>query len=187
LKVIQALAIDVGTDLLPALALGAERPSGREMERPPEPPERPLVTRALGVRTFLFFGVIEASLGLAGFALFEAWHGWRPFDSFAPYAGIEQAATTATFLAIVGGQVGCLFSQRDGSLRTRLSLAANPWIATGLAFEIGLAICLVYVPGLNGVFLMEPLPPGWFTLIPAAGAIFVALDLVRRALTDEAR
>lgn len=182
LQVIQALAIDVGTDLVPALALGAEAPSGREMARPPEPPSRPLLTRGLGLRTFLFFGAIEAALGMAGFFAFEWWHGWRPFDSFDALASIEREATTATFLAIVGGQVGCLFAQRDGSLWRRLSLRTNPWVAGGLAFELLLSLALVYVPGLNTVFLMRPLAVGWLLLVPVSAAIFLALDLVRRRI-----
>ena len=47
LTVAQVLAIDLGTDLLPALALGAEPPSARILDQPPEPPRRPLLTRAL--------------------------------------------------------------------------------------------------------------------------------------------
>ncbi len=182
LQVIQALAIDLGTDLVPALALGAEEPSGREMARRPESPSRPLLTRELGLRTFLFFGAIEAALGMAGFATFEWWHGWRPFDSFSAFTGIEREAATATFLAIVGGQVGCLFAQRDGGLWQRLSLRSNPWIAGGLVFELSLSLVLVYTPGLNSVFLMRPLAVGWLVLVPLAAAILLGLDLVRRKL-----
>jgi len=37
LTIIQILAVDLGTDMLPALALGAERPSSQVMQRPPRP------------------------------------------------------------------------------------------------------------------------------------------------------
>ena len=67
LAVIQVLAIDLGTDLVPALALGLEPASSASMTRPPEPPRRPLMTRDVALVTFLFFGVIEATLG------FVAW------------------------------------------------------------------------------------------------------------------
>jgi magnesium-transporting ATPase (P-type) len=69
LTILQVLAIDLGTDLLPALALGVERPSPRTLDRPPEPARSPLLTRALAIQTFLFFGSIEAALGMAGFLL----------------------------------------------------------------------------------------------------------------------
>ncbi len=184
LAVIQALAIDVGTDLLPALGLGAERPSPRAMAVPPEPPARPLLTRALGLRTFFFFGVVEAALGMAGFFAYYTAAGWRFGDSFGPFGDIAHEATTVTFLAIVGGQVACLFAQRDGTLWRRLSLRTNRWIVAGLAFELLLAATLVYVPGLNGVFSMAPVAAKWLLVLPAAGLAFLAMDELRRLVAQ---
>jgi len=188
LAIIQVLAIDLGTDLLPALALGTEQPSAGAMAAPPEPPHRPLLTRALALKTFLFFGLIEAALGVAAFFAYYWAGGWRPFDTLNGYpSAFEHEATTLTFLGIVSGQVGCLFASRDGSLWRRLSLRSNPWVALGIASEIALALVLVYVPGLNGVFSMGPVHPAWLLVLPAGAAAFLALDLLRRQLTREKR
>jgi calcium-translocating P-type ATPase len=184
LAVIQALAIDVGTDLLPALALGAEAPSPRAMDVPPEPPRRPLLTRTLALKTFLYFGAIEALLGLAGFFAYYLASGWRPFEAMDDRDAFVHAAATVTFLGIVGGQVGCLFAQREGPLMRRLSLRANRWLIWGLAFELGLALTLIYVPGLNEMFSMRPVNAAWLLVVPVAAVIFLALDLVRRAFTQ---
>lgn len=182
LAVIQALAIDIGTDLLPALALGAEPPTARTMQSPPEPPARPLLTRDLGLRTFLFFGLIEAALGLAGFFAYYLVEGWRPGDSFAPFEAVHREAATVTFLAIVGGQVGCLFAQRAGDLAARLDLRTNSWVAWGLAFELAAALVLALVPGVNRVFEMDAVPPAWLLVVPLAAAAFLLADQVRRGL-----
>jgi magnesium-transporting ATPase (P-type) len=183
LAVAQVLAIDLGTDLVPALALGVEAPSARTMDTLPEPPKRPLLTRALAVRTFLFFGLMEAALGLVCFFAYLAVAGWRPFDSFAPYDAIQGHARTLTFLGIVSGQVGCVFAQRDGRLRDRLSLTSNAWIAWGLAFELVLALVLVYVPGLNRLFSMRAVSPAWLLTLPLGAAAFIAIDLARRRIS----
>ena len=185
LTVAQVLAIDLGTDLLPALALGAEPPSARIIDRPPEPPRRPLLTRALALRTFLFFGVLEAALGLVAFFGYYLAAGWRPFASLDPYHAIEREAVTLTFLGIVAGQVGCLFAQRDGPLRARLSLRTNRLIGWGLAFELTMALVLVYVPGLNRLFSMAPVAWPWLLVLPAGAAAFILLDLARRRLERE--
>lgn len=182
LAVIQALAVDIGTDLLPALALGAEPPASGAMHAPPEAPSQPLFTRRLGLRTFLFFGLLEAGIALAGFFAFYGFEGWRIGDSFAPFADISREAATVTFLGIVGGQVGCLFAQRDGTLRQRLSLTTNRAIVIGLAFEIVLALLLVYVPGLNRAVSMAAVEPAWLMTIPLAAVAFIMCDQVRRAL-----
>jgi magnesium-transporting ATPase (P-type) len=184
LTILQVLAIDLGTDLFPALALGLERPAPRTLDVPPEPPAAPLLTRGLAARTFLFYGVIEAALGMAGFLAVYWTHGWRPFESLAAFEAVRIEATTLTFLAIVGGQVGCLFAQREGHLRARLSLRSNPWIAIGLAFELALALALVYVPGINTVFTMTEVAPGWLAVIPIGAAVMVLLDMARRGLIE---
>ena len=183
LAVIQALAVSIGTDLLPALALGAESPAPAIMSQPPEPPSRPLLTLRLALLTFLFFGVIEACLGLAGFFAFYVAHGWRLGDSFAPYSSVARQATTITFLSIVGGQVGCLFAQRDGRLLQRLSLRTNRWVPAGLAFELVLSLILVFVPGLNGLFSMAAIPGQWLLVIPGAFVVFTAMDQGRRLVS----
>jgi sodium/potassium-transporting ATPase subunit alpha len=187
LAVIQALAVDVGTDLLPALGLGAERPSPKAMASPPEPPSRPLLTRGLGLRTFLFFGLVEAALGMVAFFGFYLAEGWRVGDSFAPFEAVAHQATTVTFLAIVGGQVACLVAQRDGAFWQRVSLRSNRWIAAGLAFELALAAALVYVPGLNAVFSMAPVAARWLLVLPAATCLFLAADGLRRVISPRRR
>ncbi|TAK55019.1 MAG: cation-transporting P-type ATPase [Dehalococcoidia bacterium] len=187
LVVAQVLAIDLGTDLLPALALGAEPPSPRIMDAAPERPDRPLMTRSLALTTFLFFGVMEAALGLAGFFSYFAWQGWRPFDSLAPYSAFDDGARSMTLLGVVAGQIGCLFTQRDGSLRSRLSLTSNGWIRYGLVFELVLALTLVYVPGINQMFSMAGVGPVWLAVLPAGAVTFYLLDHGRRALAARVR
>lgn len=180
LAVAQVLAIDLGTDLVPALALGVEAPSERTMDAPPEPPERPLLTRTLAARTFLFFGLVEAALGMAAFIAYLAVAGWRPVDSFGPYDAIAGEARTLTFLGIVAGQIGCVFAQRDGPLSARLSLRSNTWMAWGIVLEVTLALVLVYVPGVNGLFSMQAVSPAWLLTLPLGAATFVVADLGRR-------
>jgi len=143
-------------------------------------PGRPLMTRRLAVRTFLVFGLTEAALGLGAYAAFYLESGWRPFEGLD--SDLVRQASTLTFLGIVGGQVGCLFAQRDGSLRQRLSFRSNGLLAAGLLSEFVLAPALVYVPGLNATFSMAPVHPAWLLAVPAAAAVFLALDLVRRGI-----
>jgi magnesium-transporting ATPase (P-type) len=79
ISVLQVLALDIGTDLLPALALGAERPEPGIMERPPRARTAKLLDRAVLGRAFGFLGPVEAALAMAmlpiGAAVFSGWHG----------------------------------------------------------------------------------------------------------------
>jgi magnesium-transporting ATPase (P-type) len=171
-------------DLLPALALGLEPPSPRTLASPPEPPNSPLLTLSLALRTFLFYGLLESALGMAAFFAVFWVDGWRPFASLARFEAAAIGGATLTFLGIVGGQIGCLFAQRAGPLRVRLSLFRNPWIAFGIAVELAIVLVLVYVPGIDAIFSMTAVSPMWLLVLPIGAALVVAADQLRRALFD---
>ena len=77
ISVLQVLALDIGTDLLPALALGAEKPEPGVMERPPRAKDARLLDRKVLGRAFGFLGPVEATASMAmlpiGAALFFGW------------------------------------------------------------------------------------------------------------------
>ncbi|MGK4008300.1 cation-transporting P-type ATPase [Sorangium sp. So ce1036] len=182
LAIVQVLAIDLGTDVLPALALGVEPASPAALHVPPEPPRRPILTRGLALRTFFLYGAIEALLGVVAYFGFHWAHGWRPFAPLEPFRALEREAATMTFVGIVSGQIGCLFAQRDGPLRKRLAFGSNPWVAAGLAVEVALAVALLYVPGLNRLFAMAPVGPAWLLWLPGGAAVMVLADALRRLI-----
>jgi hypothetical protein len=69
-------------------------------------------------------------------------------------------------------------------LSRRLSLTSNAWIRWGLLFELALALTLVYVPGINGLFSMEGVPPPWLAILPLGAVTFFLIDHGRRLLAD---
>src|SRR4030043_638006 len=77
LTILQILVVDLGTDMLPALALGAERPSAGIMKMPPRSPKERLLTIPLLTRAYLFLGPIEAAAGLFGFFYVLNTGGWQ--------------------------------------------------------------------------------------------------------------
>ena len=71
LTVLQILAIDLGTEILPALALGREPAEPGLMDRPPRSRSEGVIRRAMLVRAWVFLGMIEAAL-VAGRLLLRA-------------------------------------------------------------------------------------------------------------------
>ena len=78
--VLQVLALDIGTDLLPALALGAEPPSPGLLDRPPI--RRHLIDHTVLRRAFGLLGPTEALISMAAFVVSLVVAGWRPGDTF---------------------------------------------------------------------------------------------------------
>ncbi|HXF52257.1 MAG TPA: cation-transporting P-type ATPase [Dehalococcoidia bacterium] len=180
LKVLQVIAVDLGTDLLPALGLGAERPEPGTMREPPRPRSARILSRAVLLRTFLLLGPVEAALGLAGY-FFVYWaHGWRFGEPLADAGHVYALATTMTFAAIVVGQIGNVFacrSPRESLLR--ISVTGNPLLLAGVAVEVAALLALLYLPPLQDVF--EFAGPGWREWL------FLAAILPLLPLADELR
>jgi sodium/potassium-transporting ATPase subunit alpha len=170
LTVPQILAVDLGTDMVPALALGAERPHAGIMNLPPRPRAERLLNRFLLLRAYLFLGVIEAGIAMAAFFWFLSASGWTWGAPLAWTDPLYRQATTVTFAAIVVAQVANVFACRSEHVSAfRLGFFSNPFILGGIAVELALLLLLVYTPLGHLVLGTESLP-AWIWGLPILGA-----------------
>lgn len=179
LVVMQVLAVDLGTDLIPAVALGTERPEPGVMSRPPRPrQERLLNFRVLG-RVYGFVGLLVGVAGMASFLAGYLLAGWRPGTALPSSGAIYVQATAMTYGGIVMGQVGAAFAFRTNrSSVFRIGLLSNRFLLAGIAFEIALLLVLVYVPAFHGIFHMEAIDPrAWLLLIVWPVLVFGAEEI----------
>jgi calcium-translocating P-type ATPase len=182
LTVMQILAVDLGTDLLPALALGAEAPEPDVMERPPRPRSQRLLDRRRLLHAYGFLGVIEAALAMAAFFWTYWLAGWRPGLPMDAGGDLYQRATTMTLSGIVAAQIGNVFACRtDRASVFRVGIFRNRGILLGIAAELGLLLLLIGVPPLADVFGLAPLrPQEWLVLLPFP-ALVLGLEEARKA------
>jgi len=183
LTVIQILAIDLGTDMLPALALAAERPEAGLMERPPRRRTERLLSRPLLARAYLFLGPMQALAALAAFFFVLADRGWSYGESLARSDPAYLQATTACLVAIVVMQIVNVFLCRSptasvltpGALDNRLILA-------GVLAELALMVLIVKTDLGNALFGTAPIPvEAWLFALPFGLAMLVAEE-TRKAL-----
>ncbi len=182
LTVTQILAVDLGTDMLPALALGAERPDPALMSRPPRPRDERLLSRAVLARAYLFLGVLEATAAMATFFFVLRGAGWRYGEAMSRTDPAYLQATTACLAAIVVTQVVNVFLCRH-PLRSSLASprSGNPLILGGIAVELALILAIVYTRPGNWLFGTAPLGIGvWLFAVPFAGVMW-ALEEARKA------
>jgi calcium-translocating P-type ATPase len=193
LTVLQILAIDLGTETLPALALGRERAEPGLMTRPPRSPRAGVVDRRLLWRAWGLLGVTSAVLVMAGY-FWTLWRaGWHPGDPVGAGSALHHAylqATTMTFAGIVACQIGTAFAARTdrASLRS-IGLFCNRMLLAGIAFELVFAAALIYVPPLQTLFGTVALGPAQLAfLLPFPVVVWAVDELYRwrgRATREE--
>ena len=186
LTVMEILAIDLGTDTLPALALSREPAEPGLMDRPPRPRGQSVISGGLLARAWGFLGLISASLVLAGFFLTLRHAGWHPGAATGPGSPLHHAyrqATTVTWLGIVACQVGTAFAVRTdhASLRS-VGVFSNRLLLAGIGVALAFAAALVYLPVMHGVFGTEALTPGQLAIVAPFPFIVWGADELRRLL-----
>ena len=182
LTVIQILAVDLGTDLLPALGLGAEPADSRLMQRPPRSREERLLTPGLLVRAYFFLGSLEAAAAMSGFFVVLTAAGWQSHQELSTSGALYREATTACLTAIVCMQavnVHLCRSRRTSIISRRFF--ENPLITVGIVAEIALILAIDYTAPGHAIFGTASLGyEAWLVILPFATAM-VALEEARKA------
>ena len=199
LTIMQILAIDLGTDMIPALALGADPAEAHIMEQPPRPKQKPLLDKSLLLRAYGFLGVIEGTAAMLGFLVVWWSYGYSITDLQQVTAAIldhsADAATTAIFVqattvtvaVIVACQVGNIFACRSESVSIfKLGWFSNKLIWVGIASEWIVLIALLQVPLLQNIFETAPLAPWqWLFLIGWPPFLLIAEELRKRIVSKK--
>jgi calcium-translocating P-type ATPase len=162
LTVMQLLSFDVGTETLPALALGEEQAEPGLMERKPRSRDERIMTRPMLIRAWLFLGLISAALEMTGFFWVLNGAGWSPGDAVgtgSPLHHPYQQATTMTLLGMVACQVGTAFAARTDRVSLRsIGVFSNRALLRGIAFELLITAGLIYLPPLQSLLGTAALP-----------------------------
>ncbi|WP_345993872.1 cation-transporting P-type ATPase [Sulfurimonas sp. HSL-1716] len=113
LSVIQILSIDLGSDMLPGLALGSEKPEKNIMKRPPVGKDEKILDWEVFKRGYFFIGIIEASAAMFAFASFLFSHGWQYGDVNLNNPLFHAQAMTMTLLGAVTSQLANVWTMRS--------------------------------------------------------------------------
>jgi magnesium-transporting ATPase (P-type) len=195
LTVRQILAIDMGTDILPALALGSEKPEPGIMNVPPRPSSQLLLDQGLLRRSVLWLGLLEAGLCYIGYLSTYLFSGNASFLNIPflnnihwPYllnisSDVNGVASTVFLAGVVTVQVGNAFACRTSKAHTRqLGWGSNKILLGGIALSLVIIAGLVYIPPLADAFDNEVFPfVIWIELLFYAPVLYT-LEWFRKGL-----
>ena len=179
LGVLQILALDIGTDTLSAVALGAEPPARHLLEGPPVTGR--LLNGTVARRAFALLGPTEAAMAMTAFVTSFLAYGWRPGSSF-PTGQVAASASGAAFMAVVLAQAANAFACRSstqwpGALGWTTNRLLFPAVGAGVAFSL---LALLVRPVADELGHAAPSLAGWCVAALAPVAVLVVDLLTKR-------
>jgi len=183
LGVLQILALDLGTDTLSAVALGAEPPGQHVLDGPPVSGR--LLNGTVARRAFGLIGPVIAAATMAAFVVSLVAFGWRPGDEFPTGRALAQASGAA-FMTVVLGQGANAFACRS-STRTpkQLGWTTNRLIIPAKSIELVFTVAVLFVgPIARELEHANPPLAGWVVAFAAFPLVLTVdwLDKHRRPL-----
>lgn len=181
LTVVLILAIDLGTDILPALGLGAEKPETDVMKQLPRSRKERLLSRNLLTMSYGIVGMIQAAAGFFTYFMILFHGGWQWGERLLPADPLYQTAITGFFASIIICQIADVIicrTRRESIFK--VGIFSNHLILIGIATELMLLGMISYIPQLNIFFGTAPLEAWHFLLSIPFAILILAGDEVRR-------
>lgn len=179
MTVMQILTVDLGTDMLPALGLGAEAADPDVMNQPPRKRSDHLLNKQVILRAFVWYGLLESIISTGAYFFVNYQNGW-PIQALAASGPVYMRATTMFLGTIVFTQIANVLNCRTNKISIfKKGLFSNKNIWFGIIFEILLFLFLTVTPGIQQLFHT--------TILNASDCIFLFLLPIPLVLIDEAR
>lgn len=152
MTIMQILTVDLGTDMLPALGLGAEPADPEVMHEPPRKKATHLLNKTIMWKSFLWYGLIESIVSIGAYFFVNYQNGW-PKVALASSGQTYLRATTIVLGSIIFSQVANVLNCRTNKTSIfEKGFFKNKLIWFGIGFEILLFFILSITPGIQEVF-----------------------------------
>lgn len=180
LGVLQIIALDLGTDTLSAVALGAEPPAKHLLDGPPV--RGRLMNGTVLRRAFGVLGPLEAALTMAAFVVSLVALGWRPGEAF-PTGADLMAASGAAFMTVVAAQTANAFACRSSTKWPgALGWTTNRLLIPAAAIEVAFSLLVLWVPPI-AMAIGHQSPPFWGWVVAIASMpILIGVDALDKSL-----
>lgn len=185
---IQILSIDLGTDVLPSLALGVEPAEKGIMERPPRSRKERLLNKEV-LKHLAKIGFIMASGAVLAFIFTLLKNGWHYGQMLSSNTPLYFKATAITYGTLVISQfANCLCSRSEKDSLFKLGLFSNKYILGALIISLGMLLSIAYLPTANRLWHTAPIDLwGWLFMIGTAIVLFISEEVRKYLLRKRLR
>jgi len=157
LSVIQILLIDLGTDQLPGLGLGAEKPEKHIMQRPPIGKHEKILDWEVFKRGYFMAGMFEGAAAMFAFLGFLFLNGWQ-YGDLAISQEFHRQAMAMTLLGAITCQMANVFTLRSWEDSIWHLTHINKMIWFGVVMEGIFILAILYVPTVQSIFNTATVP-----------------------------
>ena len=189
LNVMHILAIDLGTDMVPALALGAEPPEPGIMQQPPRDLNEHVITGKLLRRAYFLLGPLQSFATMVSFYYFYWTNGYAGQWLDLPATGaIYRSATAMALATVVTTQIGDLFAQRaERTPITKMPLFNNKMIWIGILTELIVIAAIVYLPFFNQFIGTNSFSLKYWPFLFAWTPLLMVADEIRKWIENRSK
>ncbi len=183
LTIIQILAIDLGTDLLPAIGLGSEPSEASLTKNHGKSKERKLLDVPLLMKAYIWLGLWEAVVALCAFFFMLYLGGWSFSQPLLENDKLTRQAATATFVSVIFMQVANVFICRTLNTPKRASIFKNKILIGGVLLELAFIPTVLYVQPVRDILGTAPIPKEVILLILSLCILFIIFEFIRQSLS----
>ncbi|HII02326.1 TPA: cation-transporting P-type ATPase [Methanosarcinaceae archaeon] len=175
------LAIDLGTDILPALSLGVEKGEGDIMRRPPRSRDEKLLTSQVLFTSYGIKGPIEAAAGFFCYFAVLFGGGWSFGEQLANSNPLYMQSITAFFSAVIICQIANVFTSRTRlqSVFTK-GLFKNRYVLAGIVSELLILSFIIWSPLAHLIFNTSPIDFKYLLLALPFALFLLTVDELRK-------
>lgn len=183
LTIMQILAIDLGTDMLPALGLGTEKAEEGIMDLPPRDQKEPLLCKKVIWKAFLWYGMLESVALTLSYFYVNIRNGWPGTALAGGTDPVYFKATTMALAAIVFSQIGTVFNCRTEKQSVfKKGIFSNKQVNIGIISELVIISILIYVPPMQEVFHTTALGITDWLFLCIFSPIILMIEEIRKAV-----
>jgi Ca2+-transporting ATPase len=167
LTAIQLLWLNLLTDGAPALALGVEKGDPDIMDRPPRPPDEPIIDRIMRI------GMVVQTLAIAGATLGGFFLGISQ-------GGVPEGRSVA-FTVLISSELLRAYTTRSERYSIfKIGPLSNKYMQYAVGASIVLLLMVIYIPFFNPIFETRALTLlDWFEIVPLVLFPSVAAEVTK--------